>query len=120
MKSLVPVAAALLGVAGCGARAVQPSALVLGPEVLASVNEDGGRIRVEPSIVRTSETVVAAWNDSWAGRTRGSSIGVGIAWSHSIDGGRSFTFGDYMPGVSGADSWLSATPRGEILLQVLS
>lgn len=107
-----------LPVAGDGDGA-DPS-LRLGPETPASVNADGGRLRVEPSVVRVGDTVVVAWNDSRAGRDLDSRVGVGIAWSWSSDGGRSFAFGGYAPGTSGADSWLAATASGEILLQVLS
>jgi hypothetical protein len=96
------------------------TSLELGPEVLASVNEDGGRLRVEPSVVLAGETVVVAWNDSWGGRTHKTAVGVSVASAFSSDGGRSFQFGGYLPGTSGADSWLSTTGRDEILLQVLS
>lgn len=120
LVSCTLIATALFAAVRHPNEAGQAPTVVLGPEVLASANDDGGWLRVEPSVVLAGETVVVAWNDSWAGRVRGSSVGVGIAWSSSSDGGRSFKFGGYMPGASGADSWLSATRSGEILLQVLS
>ncbi len=98
----------------------QARSLELGPEVLASVNEDGGRLRVEPSVVLAGEAVIVAWNDSWGGRTHRSAVGVSVGSAFSSDGARSFQFGGYLPGRSGADSWLATTGRGEILLQVLS
>jgi hypothetical protein len=97
----------------------------LGPEVIASVNSDGGRLRVEPSAVLVGDTVVVAWNDSRAGRDFEVTTGVGIGWSKSTNRGRSFDFGGYLPSVempggpSGADSWLSTLASGDVLLQLL-
>lgn len=101
--------------------------LVLGPEVVASVDRDGGSLRVEPSVILADSVVVTAWNDSRTGRDFGVRIGVGVAWSYSVDSGRTFRFGGYLPnpgaeGISSpaaADSWLVDDGAGTIYLQIL-
>jgi hypothetical protein len=120
MVMQVIVAFLLMSTGGVSAQQVR-----LGPEVVVSINKDGGRLRVEPSAIIVGETVVVAWNDSRAGRDFKVATGVGLAWARSTNGGRSFDFGGYLPspdeatGPSGADSWLAATRNGEILLQLL-
>src|SRR5258708_7248316 len=95
-----------------------------GPEVLVSDNADGGALRCEPSAALQGKTVVVAWNDSSGGKL-GSMVGVRVAWSMSRDGGRSFTFGGYLPtppqGVapSAADSWLAGDGKGSFFLSLL-
>jgi hypothetical protein len=117
--------AATLGLLLVACNSITAQELELGPEVTASVNSDGGRLRVEPSAVIAGDMVVVAWNDSRAGRDFGVSTGVGIGWSKSTNGGRSFDFGGYLPpvempgGQSGADSWLATTTAGDVLLQLL-
>lgn len=100
--------------------------VALGPEVVASVNADGGRLRVEPSIALADTLVVVSWNDSWAGTEYGSRIGVAVAWAYSLDSGRRFTFGGYLPEPAGdgpspgaADSWLMYDGDSTIYLQIL-
>ncbi|MDH3457058.1 MAG: glycoside hydrolase [Gemmatimonadota bacterium] len=116
---------ATLGLLVVASDSPEAQELELGPEVTASVNNDGGRLRVEPSAVIIGDTVVVAWNDSRAGRDFRVGTGVGIGWSRSADGGRSFEFGGYLPAVdmpggpSGADSWLGTTGGGDVLLQLL-
>ncbi|GEM_PF-2097401 len=101
---------------------------ILGPEVLASSNQDGGDLRCEPSAVIFKDTVVVAWNDSHGGAhgTSKGKEGVTIGWAISLDRGRTFRFGGYLPqekngGVlSGADSWLAADHEGNFYLQMVS
>ena len=97
----------------------------LGPEVLASPNEDGGALRCEPSAALHGCHAIVAWNDSWGGQ-QGSQIGVAVGWSRSLDGGRTFEFGGYLPAPgedeppSGADSRLAVDAAGNFYLVVLS
>jgi hypothetical protein len=100
--------------------------IVLGPEVVASVNADGGRLRVEPAVAIADSLIVVSWNDSWAGREYGSRIGVAVGWAYSLDTGRTFTFGGYLPDATetgpspgAADSWLTYDGVGTIYLQIL-
>ena len=71
----------------------------LGPEVLVSDNQDGGALRCEPSVALFRDTVVVAWNDSHGGSlgTSKSKVGVSVGWSISLDRGRTFRFGGYLP-----------------------
>jgi hypothetical protein len=114
-------------VAGLCPKPVRAQEVKLSDEKVASVNADGGQLRVEPSVVLADSVVVVAWNDSRAGREYGVRVGVGIAWSYSVNGGRSFRFGGYLPdpaterlvSPSGADSWLDYDGRGTVYLQFL-
>ena len=102
----------------------------LGPEVLVSDNQDGGALRCEPSVALFRDTVVVAWNDSHGGSLGTSKskdkVGVSIGWAISLNRGRTFRFGGYLPQgksgaiLSGADSWLAADGEGNFYLQVLS
>ncbi|MGI8743535.1 MAG: hypothetical protein ACR2NN_13385 [Bryobacteraceae bacterium] len=97
----------------------------LGPETLVSVNQDGGRLRCEPSVAATGDTIVVTWNDSYGGR-HGSPAGVTIAWALSKDRGKTYSFGGYLPQASqssvpsGADSTVIADRNGNFLLLLLS
>jgi hypothetical protein len=76
------------------------------------------------------DTVVVAWNDSHGGSLGTSKskdkVGVSIGWAISLNRGRTFRFGGYLPQaksgeiLSGADSWLAADGEGNFYLQVLS
>jgi len=95
----------------------------LGPEALASVNEDGGALRCEPSVAMHGDKIVVSWNDSFGGR-KGSETGVAVAWALSRDRGQTYRFGGYLapgPGsvVSGADSRLATDEAGRFFLLVL-
>jgi len=82
------VGAAVFGLLLPATSVASAQGVELGPEIVASVNTDGGHLRVEPSAVIRGDTVVVAWNDSRAGRDFGVPAGVGIAWSRSLNGGR--------------------------------
>lgn len=94
-------------------------------EILVSDNEDGGLLRVEPSVAVHGDVIVAAWNDG-RGLREGAVTGTSVAWSISRDGGRSFRFGGYIPAPdpdlppAGADSWLGVDGTGRFYLIVLS
>jgi hypothetical protein len=99
-----------------------------GPEVLASNNPDGGDLRCEPSIAVYGNVVLVSWNDSYGGAHTipKSPIGISVGWAISLDRGKTFKFGGYLPqneagGVfTGADSWLAADGAGNFYLEVLS
>ncbi len=102
----------------------------LGPEVLVSDNQDGGALRCEPSVALFRDTIVVAWNDSHGGSLGTSKnkdkVGVSIGWAISLNRGRTFRFGGYLPQgksgeiLSGADSWLVADEEGNFYLQMVS
>src|SRR5262245_20672 len=95
----------------------------LGPEVLVSINEDGGELRCEPSAAMFKDVIVIAWNDSYGGM-HDASTGTAIGWSISKDHGRTFSFGGYLPrgdanfATSGADSRLAVDERGDFFLEL--
>jgi len=110
----------------------RPPELVQGPDVLASVNPDGGDLRCEPSVAVFDTTIVVTWNDSYGGKLAASAgmpiywSGTAIGWSMSTDRGQTFQFGGYLPVAreevvsAGADSRVAADEEGNFYLEVLS
>ena len=121
---------ALLAVAASATNSTAGPQYRLGPEVLVSNNQDGGALRCEPSVALFKDTIVVAWNDSHGGALGTSKskdkVGVSIGWAISLDRGRTFRFGGYLPQrmsgeiLSGADSWLVADREGNFYLHALS
>jgi hypothetical protein len=98
---------------------------LLGPEVLVSANEDGGELRCEPSVAAFGNTIVASWNDSYGGH-HSAPGGTAVAWAISMDRGKTYSFGGYLPQKteaalpSGGDSTVLADGRGDFLLLMLN
>lgn len=98
---------------------------ILGPEVVASSNQNGGDLRCEPSAAIFKDRVVVAWNDSYGGM-HGASTGNNVGWAISEDRGKTFRFGGYLPLVQNdyatpaADSRLAVDGEGNFFLEILS
>ena len=95
-----------------------------GPEVMASINDEGGSLRCEPSVALHGDHVVVAWNDSYGG-AHGARTGVLVGWSFSVDGGKTYQSGGYLPSpepeasLGSADAHLTTDADGNFYLTVL-